>query len=98
VAGVARARAAIEESPAEQSATVSPDGHGKPHRRNETPMHPRRLVMANYMPPWLDQPSYAGPRHKIPRSGQILIIAAALVVVSFFVALITAIVMAGGGG
>ena len=54
--------------------------------------------MANYMPPWLDQPSYAGPRHKIPRFGQILIIAAALVLVSFFVALITAIVMAGGGG
>ena len=54
--------------------------------------------MANYMPPWLDQPSYAGPRHKIPRFGQILIIAAALVVVSFLVDLITAIVMAGGGG
>ena len=54
--------------------------------------------MANYMPPWLDQPSYVGPRHKVPRFGQILIVAAALVLVSFFVALIIAIVTAGGGG
>jgi len=54
--------------------------------------------MANYMPPWLDQPSYVRPRHKIARFGQILIIAAVLAVVSFFVALIAAIVMAGGGG
>jgi hypothetical protein len=54
--------------------------------------------MANYMPPWLDQPSYVSPRHKIPRLGRVLIIAAALVLASFFVALITAIVMAGGGG
>jgi hypothetical protein len=59
--------------------------------------HAGRLVMSNYMPPWLDQPSYVGPRHKIPRFGQILTIAAAVVLVSFFAALITAIVTAGGG-
>ena len=57
-----------------------------------------RLVMASYMPPWLDQPSYVGSRHKVPRFGQILIVAVALVLVSFFVALIIAIVTAGGGG
>ena len=54
--------------------------------------------MANYMPPWLDQPSYLGPRHKVQRLGQVLMIAAALVLVSFFAALIIAIVTAGGGG
>jgi hypothetical protein len=53
--------------------------------------------MSNYMPPWLDQPSYVGPKHKIPRFGQILTIAAAVVLVSFFAALITVIVTAGGG-
>lgn len=53
--------------------------------------------MSNYMPPWLDQPSYLGPKHKIPRFGQILIIAAAVALVSFFAALIIAIVTAGGG-
>jgi hypothetical protein len=53
--------------------------------------------MANYMPPWLDQPSYLGPWHKASRFGQILSIAAAIVLARFFAALIIAIVTAGGG-
>jgi hypothetical protein len=53
--------------------------------------------MAMYMPPWLDQPPYSGPKHKIPRFGEILIIAVAVGLMSFLVVLITAIVTAGGG-
>jgi hypothetical protein len=51
--------------------------------------------MANYMPPWLDQPSYLGPWHKVSRFGEILMIAAAVFLVCFFTALIIAIVTAG---
>jgi len=53
--------------------------------------------MANYMPPWLEQAPYFGPKHKAPRFGQILFIAAAVVLASFFAVLITAILTAGGG-
>jgi hypothetical protein len=53
--------------------------------------------MANYMPPWLDQPSYLGPWHKLSRLGKILSIAAAVVLACFSAALIIAIVTAGGG-
>jgi hypothetical protein len=53
--------------------------------------------MAIYMPPWLDQRPYSGPKHKLPRLAQILIIAVAVGLVSFLVAIITAIVTAGGG-
>ena len=51
--------------------------------------------MANYMPPWLDQPSYLGPWHKISRFAEILGIAAGVLVACFFAALIIAIVTAG---
>jgi len=50
-----------------------------------------------YMPPWLDRPPYSGPRHKLSRLVQILIIGAAVGLVSFLVLIITAIVTAGGG-
>src|SRR5262249_45053811 len=45
-----------------------------PARRDGNRGHqsPGRLVMANYMPPWGEKPPYFGPRHKIPRFGQIL--------------------------
>ena len=51
--------------------------------------------MANYMPPWLEQPSYLGPWHKASRFGKILMIAAVVVLVCFSGALIIAIVTAG---
>jgi hypothetical protein len=50
--------------------------------------------MASYMPPWLEQPSYLGPWHRVSRFGAILEIAAAVALVCFFTALIIAIVTA----
>jgi hypothetical protein len=54
--------------------------------------------MANYMPPWLDQPSYARPEAQDPTFRPDPHHRRSALVVGFFVALITAIVMAGGGG
>jgi len=54
-----------------------------------------------YMPPWLDQPPYSGPKdpkRKVPwlvHLGQILIIGAGVGLVAFLAALITMIVTAG---